>query len=180
MADLYHSDPHQLASLLDVEAVASDVSNAWLPDELASILRHQLAVPLADDMGERVLDLDRELDSAGKYHGLASQTYGRLFREPAPPIEALHLVKQFAKSGRAQRGALLPPEVATVLYYISIIVAQQRCAARITTLEEATIADGRRWILAQPWISDEIKALVSGGAPRTAESLTSPAEPLQE
>ena len=180
MADLYNSDPHQLASLLDVESVASDVSNAWLPEELASILRHQLAVPLADDMGDRVLSLDRELESAGKYHGLASQTYGRLVREPDPPIEALHLVKQFAKSGRAQRGALLPPEVATVLYYISIIVAQDRCDARITSLGDATVAEGRRWMLAQPWISGEIKAMISGGEPRTTEGRTPPAKPLQE
>jgi hypothetical protein len=180
MSDVYNSDPHQLASLLDVEAVAGDVSKAWLPEELASILRHQLAVPLAEDLGERVIALDEQLGSSGKYHGLASKTFGELLREPAPPIEALHLLKQFAKDGRAQRGALLPPEVATVLYYASIVLARDRCTARITRLDDSAIAEGRRWIIAQPWVADEIKALVRDGVQHAATSAPTPSRVVAE
>ena len=161
MPDLYNSNPQQLASLLDVEEAAADVSKAWRPEELASVLRHQLAVPLAEDLGEPVLALGRELESSGGYQGLASQTFGDLLRAPAPPVEALQLVKRFAKAGRAQHGALLPPEVATALYYAAILVARHRCDARITGLEDGTIAEGRGWILAQPWIDPDVKSLVA-------------------
>lgn len=180
MSDVYNSDPHQLASLLDVEAVAGDVSNAWRPEELASILRHQLTVPLPEDLGEHLIALDVQLESSGQYHGLASRTFGELLNEPAPPIEALNLVKQFAKDGRAQRGALLPPEVATVLYYASILLAQDRCAARITRLDESAIAEGRRWIIAQDWVADEIKALIRDGVQDAAGGPSTPSQVIAE
>src|SRR4051794_4134009 len=117
MPDLYDSDPQQLASLLDVESAAADPSNVWRPEELAAILRHQLAVPLGEEFGERIRTLAANLESAGKYRGLATRTFGELLAEAAPPLEALELVKQFAKVARAGRDSLLPAEVATVLYF---------------------------------------------------------------
>jgi hypothetical protein len=161
MPDLYDSDPQQLASLLDVESAAADPSNVWRPEELAAILRHQLAVPLGEEFGERIRTLAADLESAGKYLGLASRTFGELLREPAPPLEALELIKQFAKVARARRDSLLPPEVATVLYFASILVARRRHGVRITSLPDAAIAEGGRWIVAQPWVSDDVKSLTS-------------------
>lgn len=177
MPDLYNTDPQQLASLLDVESAAADPSNVWRPEELAAILRHQLAVPLGEELGEPILAVGRELESAGKYRGLASHTFGELLLgEPTPPLEALELIKQFAKVARARRDSLLPPEVATVLYFASILIARHRHGVRITSLPEAAIAEGGRWIVAQPWVGNDVKSLTSEILDHEAVSPAPPAE----
>jgi hypothetical protein len=179
MADLYNSDPQQLASLLSIEAAAADPSNVWRPEELAAILRHQLAVPLGEELGERVHALGRELELADKYHGLASRTFGELLFEPAPPVEALDLIKQFAKAARARKDSLVPPEVATVLYYASILLARHcHGGVSLSSLPEATLLEGGRWILGQPWVGEDVKSLVSELLqPGPADAHPTPAAP---
>ena len=54
----------------------------------------------------------------------------------------------------------LPEEVATVLYYAAIFVALLRCGQRITSLDDASLARGGRWVVDQPWVAQPVRQIV--------------------
>jgi hypothetical protein len=146
--DLGTSDPRRLADLLEREP---DAARVWTADELAAVLRHQLAVPLH-------LDLDGAADDEAM-----RRSFGDLLADPHPPVNVLDRVKLFAKAARTRADGGLPPEVATVLYYASIAAADARCGRRITRLADAALREGYEWVLAQPWAGDPCAAAVREG-----------------
>src|SRR5256885_14678924 len=110
----------QLARMVDLDP---SVSGSWRSDELRQILRYRLSVPLyppgfpvvGDGKGGGAAG---EVDDAGV--GLADATLGQLLRHPAPPAELLRQVKDFAESSRRDPESPLPPEISTLLYYVSL------------------------------------------------------------
>jgi len=165
---LLDSDPHALAALLDA---GSDDDRIWNPAELEAILKHQLSAPIEVDLVSLERHLAARLRLAASSQGLLLRSFGDLLHHPHPPLELLKLTKDFAKACRLSRGGPLPREIATVLYFASIVAALVRCRRRITRLDDANTRQGVEQCLAQSWLDaptrrlfeDGLKALAGNG-----------------
>jgi hypothetical protein len=96
-------------------------------------------------------------------------TFAELLQHARPPVALLERVKFFAKASKIRATGPLPPQVATVLYFASIVVARLRCDARITGLDDDAILKGTQWALAQSWIAHPMRALFEEAAARLTE-----------
>lgn len=157
---LLDSDPHALAALLDA---GSDDDRIWNPAELEAILKHQLSAPIQVDLVSLERHLAARLRLAASSHGLLLKSFGDLLHHPNPPLELLKLTKNFAKACRISRQGPLPREIATVLYFASIVTALVRCRRRITRLENADIQHGVEQCLAQTWLDAGTRQLFEEG-----------------
>jgi hypothetical protein len=148
---LQTAHPSRLAMMLTVDGV-----DRWRPDEMAAILRHQLLSRLESDLGQ-VVRAD---------HPPSPATFGELLHHARPPVALLKRVKHFAKASKIKATGPLPPQVATVLYFASIVVAQLRCDARISSLDGNAILKGTQWALSQSWLDQPTRALFEEAAAR--------------
>jgi hypothetical protein len=128
------------------------------------ILRHQLAVPLAVDLGDPAEEAKSALGSAR----ILPMTFAELLHHRAPPVAMLQRIKRFAKARKSNPNGPLPEEVATVLYYAAIAVALKRCQQRITSMDDAALLAGCRWVLLQAWVDDDTKSIFRATFPREA------------
>jgi len=154
-----------LAGLMDLRL---DGQSLWKPEERGAILQHQLAAPLALDLGPLA---PGHGEARGAEAGAAPvlRTFGDLLFHPAPPVEWLESVKQFAKGCRSRPEGPLPDEIATVLYLMSIAAALVRCRRRITRQDDASLSYGLEWALDQPWVDARTRALLEEGRRAMAE-----------
>src|SRR5262249_34840287 len=106
--------------------------------------------------------------------GQVPANFAGLLSQPAPPVPLLELVKDFAKKSEEKRkGAAaqnpaegagpLPANVATVLYYASIIAARVKCGVRISKWDDARLRQGAQWALEQPWVDEPLRELFRAG-----------------
>jgi hypothetical protein len=144
------------------EMMASGWENArlWRPDELAAIFRHQMSAPMLVDLGSFDAATAIRLKTLSEGQGLLLKSFADLFHHPAPPLELLQLVKNFAKSNIDHPESGLPGEVASALYYASIATALVHLGTRISQLPAADLLRGFRWLEEQPWLDDRTKALL--------------------
>jgi hypothetical protein len=154
------SDPHSLAALLDSGA---DDEHIWSGDELAAILRHQLSAPIQVDLSGLDTVAAPRVRMLSEAHGLLLKSFGDLLRHPNPPVELLKLTKDFAKAYRVTREGGLPREIATILYFASIVAARLRCRRRISRLDNAALRRGVELCLNQPWLDDSTRQLFEEG-----------------
>jgi len=157
---LLDSDSHTLAALLDA---GEEDNRVWNPAELAAILKHQLSAPIQVDLTAMEQRLAARLRLATESQGLLLKSFGDLLHHPNPPLELLKLTKDFAKACRLSRGGPLPREIATVLYFASIVVAMVRCRRRITRLDDAETCRGIKQCLAQSWLDAPTRQLLEEG-----------------
>ena len=137
------------STLTGLMNLATSDTIAWSPDELAAIWQHQLHASLTVDLGP-LADI-----CPGAW------TFGNVVGDPAPPVELLRKIKDFAK--RHTRGdAALPPEIATILYYVSIGLAMLRCDSRISELSDLALHQGFAWASEQAWLDGDCRALFLG------------------
>jgi hypothetical protein len=156
---VYRAQTEKLAQLLEAEA---DAPTVYWGADLAAVLKHQLAAPLAQELSSPLSSVDGV--SAPLSHldpSLAS--FGDLLHHPNPPIELLKLAKAFAKSCRAN-AELLPAEVSTLIYYAVIMVARVRLGQTITALSDDGLKQGLAWGIEQPWVDQKTKDLLAEGA----------------
>jgi hypothetical protein len=159
------SHPCHLAKLIQADP---ETVRGWDRDELADVLRHQLAVPLTVDL---------KLDPATEAEALESSSidafpagsakltsFGDVLRHPSPPLSLLQLIKDFAKAKGVPGDSPLPREVATVLYYTAIILARVRHGSSITSLPDAGLLAALRWALLQHWLDPQVRELFNTGA----------------
>jgi hypothetical protein len=146
-------DPSRLAKMLTAHG-----AERWRPEEMGSILRHQLSVRLEFDLAGIASDDDAP-PAAPEGARMRPATFGELLHHPRPPVAMLRRVKLFAKACKAKAEGPLPPEVATVLYFASIVVALLRCETRITELDDDGLLKGAQWALAQTWLDQSMRSL---------------------
>jgi WD40 repeat protein/predicted Ser/Thr protein kinase len=132
----------------------------WRPEELGSILRHQLDSPLEFDLGNFAPESKPTLDAIGPSPAIPLRTFGDLLRHPRPAPGVLKLVKEFASANRNNPEGTLPDEIATTIYFAAIAVALTRCGQRITGLDDTALRRGMEWVMAQPWIEESIRSPV--------------------
>ena len=159
--DILQSHPRRLARVM---AIDGESPSDWRSEERPEILAHQLSAPLLIDLGAGQPEKERRLRELTA--GVPDQTiasFRDLFHHPAPPIELLHMVKDFAKACRNDAQSPVPPEIATVLYYAGILVALRRTGRRITELRDDALRRGAAWVMAQPWVDPQTRELIREG-----------------
>lgn len=157
--DITDTDPRRLAGLIAEDDIGERL---WGPEELAAILRHQMTAPLHVDL-TRMGGAAGRLCGEAEAKGLVLKSFGDLLRHPRPPVALLKLMKDFAKACRIGRGSHLPREIATVIYFASIIVSMTRCSRRITRLDDGALRDAVGWALDQPWLEDITRTVFTEG-----------------
>ena len=156
-AAVFKSRANKLASLL---SSGGERSRLWRPDELAAIFRHQMSAPMVVDLGAFDARTALRLRSLSEAQGLVLKSFGDLFHHPAPVLELLGLVKDFAKANVDQPESGLPGEIAAALYYTSIAAALVRLNVRITQLPDPALQAGLQQTLEQAWLDEPTKALL--------------------
>lgn len=156
MTNLDNSNPRKLATLLGLKL---EPRTSWRPDEMGSILAHQLDAPLEAELktiapGQRRMVGELTMTGPAPIGSMRA-----LFRHPNPPMELLELVKRFSKAARSDPAGMMPPETATVFYFAAVVVAQLRCGKTITELEPRLIREGVQWCVNRDWIDPELKQL---------------------
>jgi hypothetical protein len=131
----------------------------WRPEDLGGMLRHQLSVSLLSGLGAPLGELDRTLTASEAFKGLGAMSFGDLLRHPRPPVEALKLVKDFAKLMRGEKAQSIPQDIALVLYYAAIAAADLRLGASISKLGAPDLGKGVRWAISQTWLDEPTRAL---------------------
>ena len=155
---VFKSRAKKLAALL---ATGEEHVKLWRPDELAAIFRHQMSAPMLVDLGAfdvRTADRVKTLSDA---QGLLLKSFADLFHHPAPVVELLELVKEFAKANLDHPDSGLPGEIAATLYYTSIAAALVRLDTRISQLSDVDLQRGLRRTMEQTWLDEKSKALLA-------------------
>ena len=159
-ADVRKCESRGLARLIDLSAARSQV---WKPEELGAVLGHQLSAPVEFDLGGLDQGMPRKLGTLASAEGLLLKSFDDLLHHPNPPVELLELTKEFAKSHKNHPDSPLPWEVATLLYFGSIVVAMMRCNTRITELDDGALRSGVAWAIEQPWVDQRTRSLFEEG-----------------
>ena len=157
-ASVFKSRAKKLASLL---ATGEERAKLWRPDELAAIFRHQMSAPMLVDLGTFDSRTAARLRTLSEAQGLLLKSFGDLFHHPAPIIELLELVKDFAKANLDHPDSGLPGEIAAALYYTSIAAALVRLDARISQLGDLDLQRGFRRTMGQAWLDEKTKELLA-------------------
>jgi hypothetical protein len=157
-AAVLKSRANKLATLL---ATAEARARLWRPDELAAIFRHQMSAPMLVDLGTFDPRTATRLRTLSEAQGLLLRSFADLFHHPAPLIELLELVKDFAKANMNHPESGLPDEIATALYYTSIAASLVRLDARISQLPDADLQRGLRTTLEQAWLDERTRTLLA-------------------
>jgi len=155
-SDLAKTDPRLLAQFLAVDDVPRRL---WSDNELGAILRHQLSTSVQIDLESAGAVFHSRLTALPVDQRPGNLTYEEVFRLTAPPLELLNLLKQLAKSSRVRGESVLPPEIATVIYLTSIVVARLRLGIRISEQSDESLLHGIQWVIDQPWVDEKTRAL---------------------
>ena len=158
--NIYNSDPGRLLEMMDQAATAGRI---WTSSELGAILRHQLSAPVEFDLGQVAPQLATKLRTLASSQGLLLKSFADLLHHPDPPLELLDLTRSFSKALMTHPDSPLPREVATVLYYASILIARIRCGKRISGLGDDALKEGLQWALDQSWLDASTRQLFREG-----------------
>ncbi len=160
------SSTGQLAKIMNLDEGTPD---AWSEEDVAAMLRHQLAAPLEFDLSSVEMEdaearrRDKTLTGAAKKR---IESFGDLLFHREPPMELLKLAKEFFKK-RLKECKEGSPEfnVAYLCYLLSVLAAGTNGPA-ISALAPGELLKGIEWALQQPWADDKTKCLLSAAAQR--------------
>jgi hypothetical protein len=136
-------------------------SGVWRTEELAALLRHQLAAPVAVDLGSLSPAVAQSLKSLSGAQGLLIRSFADVLYHPHPPLDLLGLLKDFAKAAAAVTAGPIPRDVAQVLYYAAIASGLRAGRSEITSLDEQALREGFAWVHAQRWVDPEVQELLT-------------------
>ena len=170
-AAVFKSRAKKLATLM---ATGEERARLWRPEELAAIFRHQMSAPMLVDLGRFDPRTATRLRTLSEAQGLLLKSFADLFHHPAPLIELLELVKDFAKANLDHPESGLPGEIATALYYASIAAALVRLDARISQLPDADLQRGLRSTMEQAWLDEKTKELLAQALKKVSNGMEVP------
>lgn len=156
---LHKSDPVALSKLMEIDDTAEHL---WDQNDLAEIWQHQLDAPLDFDLAGDDARQKQRISSLSVTAIRPPKTFRDLLHHPNPPVELLRLAKEFAKASPKDKNRPLPQQIATALYYASIVAAFVH-AESISTLKESELREGMRWAVAQSWLDKPTHALFEEG-----------------
>jgi hypothetical protein len=161
--EVFRGEPGRLAQLLDPQW--RDKPN-WADEEMESILRHQLSVPVSADLpgySARNLTTQRHANCQ-----TTAFSFGDLLCDQQPSLELLVGTKDFAMRHLRLGGRGLPRRVARVLYYASVLAALLHWGERISRLSDAKLLSGLDWAIEQPWLDTSLRDLFRKGRVKLA------------
>jgi len=153
-------DPLSLTEMMSLEPGGRE---PWATDELRAVLEHQLSAPLLCDLDDATGELSELLEAVGAAGERPIRTFGDLLQHPHPPLGLLQRTKQFAKACRNRPDSALPDEIATVLYFMSIVAAMIKCGRRITRMDDASLRYSLDWAVRQTWLDEATHKLFKEG-----------------
>ena len=136
---------------LSRSVLMDDIDFQWQDADLAGLLRHQLATPLANDLPGAAAVCP---DAAARLG-----SFGGLFAADSPPRELLDLARLYAKSAAIDRHRPLQREVALVLYFAAIAAGRVKLGLKLTSKGDAELVQAYRWALDRPWLARELVPL---------------------
>jgi DNA-directed RNA polymerase specialized sigma24 family protein len=136
---------------------------ATSPEDLRSLLAHYMSRPISFVLENLDSTAVENVRTRAGVQGLLVQSLGDLLHHRRPPVELLQATKAFARAHRQAACKAMPSEVATVLYYASIVAARVSGAQRISGLEDDQLRSGLLWVLDQTWIDDGTRRLIQEG-----------------
>lgn len=128
----------------------------WQPEELAAVLRHQLAAPLTMELPEVAPSLATDFSTPLK-------TVGDLLQHPKPPLDGLVALKNFAKANALHPDCALPQEISSVLYFAAMCCALLRHGQRISALDDQAIRMNVEALLDSHWLDEKTRVLLVEG-----------------
>jgi hypothetical protein len=157
-----------------VFAILEDERPYYEPYELGDFLEHQLSASVEFDL-QSLEPGSQRLLAAARACGAGSgiRTFGDLFRSSHPPLQLLHLTKNFAKHHLHHPVSPIPREIATVLYYASIAAGLVRCDRYLSQLDPRDLARGLAQVLGQDWLDPQTRALLHDGLARVQSIVAS-------
>jgi hypothetical protein len=145
-----------LARMMDIDGGNKEV---WMPNDLKAILDHQLSAAVEVDLATVDASLTGQIRTLAEGAVPPIKTFRDLLTHRKPPLELLEWTKRFAKRCRSCPDSPLPDEVATVLYFLAIVVARATCGVRISGLDDQALGYGLQWALAQSWLDADSRRL---------------------
>jgi len=164
------SDQSEADVLAEMLRLGAGGHRAWRQDELGAILQHQLTAPVRFDLESMEAEAAGKLGDYCAANGLLLNSFGDLFFHPNPPLELLELTRRFGKACRNHPDSPLPHEIAMLLYLTSIVVALLRCGRRITEMDDAALRRSLRWLIAQRWVDERVRVLLTQGLQRLSDT----------
>ncbi len=158
---IHESSPDRLAELLRRPGDAPEP--AWSADELAEVFRHQLAVPVEEELDRGDAPPGDAAAPKRRKSGPRPKTFSDLLHRPNPPLDLLRRVKDYAKAARNNPRGPLPAEIATALYFGVIASALVHRGERLTSLIDQRLFRGLRWMIGQTWLDDATRDLAQQG-----------------
>jgi hypothetical protein len=151
--ELDDSQPALVARLLET---AAEKEPTWTAEDLRGMLRHQLAMRLAD--------IDLKADTAALVTPPQSAvaplvTLADLFRHGAPPLALFEAVKRYGRKHVHRPTSSLPDDIASALYFGAIAAALVRHNRLITTSDHELLRYGFDSSLARAWIEPPLREL---------------------
>jgi hypothetical protein len=165
---LSHIESASPGKLAGVMGLGESPARAWRPEELAAVFKHQMAAPICVDLAGLGSGTAARVRTLTDATGLLLKSFEDLFLHPNPPLELLVLVKEFGKRNRAGAGSVIPHELATMLYYLSIAAAMVRWGERISSLSAEEVGRGLEWCCGQAWIDSRSRELLRAARERVA------------
>jgi hypothetical protein len=159
-SSVFGSRAESLAKMMDANGGQQEF---WTPKDLEAILDHQLSTAVDVDLAAMAQSSAEHVRALAAAAVPPIKTFRDLFHHPRPPVELLELTKRFAKRCRNSPDSPLPDEVATVLYFLSIVVAMRNCRTRISGMDEQALRHGLDWALGQPWLDKDAQRLLREG-----------------
>jgi hypothetical protein len=138
-ADVQGSDPHAISRLMELNA---EPQQLWKAEELGEILAHQLSMPATVE----------SFGNTGQPLGQSGPTLRQLLTDSNPPLELLRTIHRAAKADCSSDSALLPRDVALVIYYACIASALVHLNQRISDLDDAKLKQAFVWSLKRKWL----------------------------
>jgi hypothetical protein len=138
-ADVEKSDPLAISRLMELNA---EPQQLWKPQELGEILAHQLSMPAT---GESFGNTNQPVGQSGP-------TLRQLLTDSKPSLDVLRTVHRAAKADCSSDTALLPRDVALVIYYACIASALVHMNQRISDLDDAKLKQAFSWSLKRKWL----------------------------
>lgn len=130
-------------------AIGAGGRAAWGTDELKVAWDSLLQTGLASIASEA---------SRGAASALEVRIADVVHASERQPAETLRALKEWAQQvmREAERhqgdGSPIPPQAASVLYHLAIVLAQMWHGAALTNLDDATLNEGVRWASRQMWV----------------------------
>jgi hypothetical protein len=156
-------------ALLELMRIEPDAGPEWSPDDFGAILCHQLSLPIEADFEDLSAELARHVVDLCVSTVPPIGNHAELLHHSDPPLELLDIVKKYAKACRDHVPSALPPDVATVLYFLSTAAALVRHQTSLSGLTHTRLRDGLDWVRRRTWVGTVEKRIVEAALAGLAE-----------